>query len=256
MAVKLTQKPAMFISHLKEDIQTIRTKDPAARSMWEVLTCYPGLHALFFHRISHGLWLNNFRWLARFISHFSRWITGIEIHPGATIGRRVFIDHGMGIVIGETAILGDDCTIYQGVTLGGTSLTRGAKRHPTLEAGVIVGAGAKVLGSFTVGAGAKIGSNAVVVKPVPAGATAVGNPAHIVGSGDKSAQQEFSAYGVNAGDEDPIVQALHQLLAHLERSEAEQKRLREQLAAKGIDCGDCKDDGADDIARLKELLNR
>lgn len=246
----------MFIARLKEDIQVILKKDPAAQSWWEVLTCYPGLHALFFHRIAHMFWLNRFHWLASLTAHVSRWLTGIEIHPGATIGRRVFIDHGMGIVIGETAILGDDCTIYQGVTLGGTSLTRGAKRHPTLEAGVIVGAGAKVLGSFTVGAGAKIGSNAVVVKPVPAGATAVGNPAHIVGSGDKSAQQEFAAYGVNATDDDPIVQALHQLLAHLERSEAEQRRLRTQLESKGIDCGKCDDDSAGDMARLKELLNR
>ncbi|MGL4766793.1 MAG: serine O-acetyltransferase [Formosimonas sp.] len=246
----------MFIRHLKEDIQTIRHKDPAARSTWEVLTCYPGLHALFLHRVAHSLWLNNIRWLARFVSHLSRWFTGIEIHPGATVGRRVFIDHGMGIVIGETAVLGDDCTIYQGVTLGGTSLTRGAKRHPTLEAGVIVGAGAKVLGNFTVGAGAKIGSNAVVVKPVPAGATAVGNPAHIMGSNTpKAAQQEFAAYGVNATDDDPIVQALHQLLGHLERAEAEHQRLREHLTAKGIDCGTATN-SSDDMARIKELLDR
>ena len=136
----------MLLARLKEDIQTIRHKDPAARSTWEVLTCYPGLHALFMHRMAHSLWLNNFPWLARLLSHFSRGLTGIEIHPGATVGRRVFIDHGMGIVIGETAVLGDDCTIYQGVTLGGTSLTRGSKRHHTLESGVIVGAGAKVLG--------------------------------------------------------------------------------------------------------------
>lgn len=246
----------MLLARLKEDIQTIRHKDPAARSTWEVLTCYPGLHALFMHRMAHSLWLNNFPWLARLLSHFSRGLTGIEIHPGATVGRRVFIDHGMGIVIGETAVLGDDCTIYQGVTLGGTSLTRGSKRHPTLESGVIVGAGAKVLGGFTVGAGAKIGSNAVVVKPVPAGATAVGNPAHIVDINNKTAKQEFAAYGINSIDEDPIVQALHQLLTHLERSETELKDLRARLTSAGIDCGTTDKSGADDIAHLKELLDR
>jgi serine O-acetyltransferase len=138
-------------------------RDPAARSKLEVLTCYPGLHALMAHRLAHRLWNANFYWLGRFISHLSRMLTGIEIHPGATMGRRVFIDHGMGVVVGETAEVGDDCTIYQGVTLGGTSLTRGAKRHPTLGKGVIVGANAQVLGGFTVGDGARIGSGAVVV---------------------------------------------------------------------------------------------
>ncbi len=222
-----------MFTQIKEDIQTIRTKDPAARSTWEVITCYPGFHALTIHRLAHTLWLNKLYWLARFISHISRWLTGIEIHPGATMGRRVFIDHGMGIVIGETAEVGDDCTIYQGVTLGGTSLERGTKRHPTLEAGVIVGGGAKVLGSFTVGAGAKIGSNAVVVKPVPAGATAVGNPAHIVGSKPKEAEKPadatFSGYGVNTSEEDPITQTLKALNDRLERAEA---KLAQQ-AAKG-----------------------
>ena len=169
-----------MFTRLREDIATIRERDPAARSAWEVLTCYPGLHALVLHRLAHACWQAKRRWLARFISQMARFMTGIEIHPGATLGRRVFIDHGMGVVIGETAQIGDDCTIYQGVTLGGTSLTRGAKRHPTLERGVIVGAGAKVLGGFTIGADAKIGSNAVVTKPVPARGTAVGNPARII----------------------------------------------------------------------------
>lgn len=169
-----------MFTRLREDIATIRERDPAARSAWEVLTCYPGLHALVFHRLAHACWQARRRWLARFVSQIARFMTGIEIHPGATVGRRVFIDHGMGVVIGETAQIGDDCTIYQGVTLGGTSLTRGAKRHPTLERGVIVGAGAKVLGGFTIGADAKIGSNAVVTKPVPAGGTAVGNPARVI----------------------------------------------------------------------------
>ncbi|MDP9645956.1 serine O-acetyltransferase [Paraburkholderia caledonica] len=169
-----------MFTRLREDIATIRERDPAARSAWEVLTCYPGLHALVLHRLAHACWQARRRWLARFVSQMARFMTGIEIHPGATVGRRVFIDHGMGVVIGETAQIGDDCTIYQGVTLGGTSLTRGAKRHPTLERGVIVGAGAKVLGGFTIGADAKIGSNAVVTKPVPAGGTAVGNPARVI----------------------------------------------------------------------------
>ncbi|WP_345810868.1 serine O-acetyltransferase [Paraburkholderia sp. PREW-6R] len=169
-----------MFTRIREDIATIRERDPAARSAWEVLTCYPGLHALVLHRFAHACWQAKRRWLARVVSQMARFMTGIEIHPGATVGRRVFIDHGMGVVIGETAQIGDDCTIYQGVTLGGTSLTRGAKRHPTLERGVIVGAGAKVLGGFTIGADAKIGSNAVVTKPVPARGTAVGNPARII----------------------------------------------------------------------------
>ena len=166
-----------MFSHLQSDIQCILERDPAARTTWEVLTCYPGLHALILHRRAHWCWVHGFKWLGRFISHLSRWFTGIEIHPGALIGNRVFLDHGMGIVIGETAEIGDGCTIYQGVTLGGTSLYKGTKRHPTLGKNVVVGAGAKVLGGFTVGDGAKVGSNAVVTKPVPAGATAVGNPA-------------------------------------------------------------------------------
>lgn len=168
-----------MFNRIKEDINCILERDPAARTRWEVLTCYPGLHAIVMHRWANACWRHNFKWLGRFISHIARWLTGIEIHPGATIGRRVFIDHGMGVVIGETAEVGDGCTIYQGVTLGGTSLFRGAKRHPTLGQDVIVGANAMVLGGFTVGDGAKIGSAAVVVREVPAGATAVGNPARI-----------------------------------------------------------------------------
>lgn len=169
----------MFNS-LRENIACILERDPAARSKLEILTCYPGLHAIMAHKLAHRLWQAKFYWLGRMVSHLSRMLTGIEIHPGATIGRRVFIDHGFGVVIGETSEIGDDCTIYQGVTLGGTRLYKGAKRHPTLGKGVVVGAGAQVLGGFTVGDGARIGSNAVVVKPVPAGATAVGNPARII----------------------------------------------------------------------------
>ncbi len=171
-----------MLSRLRSDIQCILDRDPAARSTWEVITCYPGLHAIWWHRPAHWCWTHNLKWLGRFTSHIGRWLTGIEIHPGAVIGDRVFIDHGMGVVIGETAVVGDGCTIYHGVTLGGTSLYKGSKRHPTLGKDVVVSAGAKVLGGFEVGDGAKIGSNAVVIKPVPAGATAVGIPARIIPS--------------------------------------------------------------------------
>ena len=206
-----------MFSRLREDIACIRERDPAARSNWEVLTCYPGLHALALHRWAHRCWRADLLWLGRFISHLARFFTGIEIHPGATIGRHVFIDHGMGVVIGETAEVGDGCTIYQGVTLGGTALVKGAKRHPTLGRGVIVGANAQVLGGFTVGDGARVGSGAVVVKPVPAGATAVGNPARILQAEAEAAREEaasrmgFSAYGVTQGD-DPVAQAMKGLI--------------------------------------------
>jgi serine O-acetyltransferase len=182
-----------------------------------VLTCYPGLHALVLHRRAHWCWSHGFKWLGRFISHISRGLTGIEIHPGAQIGERVFFDHGMGIVIGETAQIGEGCTIYHGVTLGGTSLYKGAKRHPTLGRDVVIGAGAKVLGGFEVGDGAKVGSNAVVTKPVPAGATAVGNPARIIQAEQDAKREEvaskmgFSAYGVTQND-DPLSQALRGLI--------------------------------------------
>jgi serine O-acetyltransferase len=206
-----------MFSRLQEDIACIRERDPAARSTWEVLTCYPGLHALVLHRRAHACWQAGMPWLGRFISHVARFLTGIEIHPGATIGRRVFIDHGMGVVIGETAEVGDECTIYQGVTLGGTALVKGAKRHPTLGRGVIVGANSQVLGGFTVGDGARIGSGAVVVKPVPVGGTAVGNPARILQAEVDAAREAaasrmgFSAYGVTQGD-DPVAQAMKGLI--------------------------------------------
>ena len=174
-----------MLRQIREDIDCILERDPAARSRFEIITCYPGLHAIIIHRFAHRLWGMGWAWPARFISYVGRMITGIEIHPGARLGRRVFMDHGLGIVIGETADVGDDCTIYQGVTLGGTRLYKGEKRHPTLERGVVVGAGAKILGGFSVGENARVGSNAVVIKPVPAGATAVGNPARIVQKGDK-----------------------------------------------------------------------
>ncbi|MDI4633363.1 serine O-acetyltransferase [Pelomonas sp. V22] len=206
-----------MFQRLRDDIACILERDPAARSAWEVLTCYPGLHALQLHRLSHWCWTHGLRWLGRFLSNIGRFLTGIEIHPGATIGRRVFIDHGMGIVIGEMAEIGDGCTIYQGVTLGGTALVKGAKRHPTLEAGVIIGANACVLGGFTIGTGARVGSGAVVTRPVPAGATAVGNPARIIEAQADAKREEaaakmgFSAYGVTAGD-DPVAQAMKGLI--------------------------------------------
>ena len=206
-----------MFQRLREDINCIRERDPAARTAWEVLTCYPGLHAIVLHR--HAFWCRaqGLHWLARFVSHIGRFLTGIEIHPGATIGRRVFIDHGMGVVVGETAEIGDDCTIYQGVTLGGILLGRGTKRHPTLGRGVIVSANAQVLGGFTVGDGARIGASAVVLKAVPPGATAVGNPARVLLKTADGAREEaaakmgFSAYGITQGD-DPMAHAMKGLI--------------------------------------------
>ena len=193
-----------MFSRIREDIRCVFERDPAARSVFEVITCYPGFHALQLHRFSHCLWAVGLRWLARLSSHIGRFLTGIEIHPGATIGRRVFIDHGMGVVIGETAEIGDDCTLYHGVTLGGVSWDKG-KRHPTLGKGVVVGAGAKILGPFVVGDGAKVGSNSVVVKPVPAGATVVGIPARIVEHDHTdAARMAFDAYAVSADLDDPL----------------------------------------------------
>ena len=206
-----------FYRHLREDIVAIRERDPAARSTLEVLVCYPGLHAVLWHRLAHALWTRRFYLLGRCLSQAIRFLTGIEIHPGAQLGRRIFIDHGMGVIIGETAQIGDDCTIYQGVTLGGTSLVRGSKRHPTLESGVIVGAGAKILGSFTVGKNSKIGSNAVVTKPVPAHAVVIGNPARIITMSSKEAQPKqaaFLAYGLAPDADDPVSLAIHGLIEH------------------------------------------
>lgn len=207
-----------MLARLRSDIQCILERDPAARSTWEVVTCYPGLHAVWLHRPAHWCWVHGFKWLGRFISHLARFLTGIEIHPGAKIGERVFFDHAMGTVVGETAEIGDGCTIYQGVTLGGTSLYKGTKRHPTLGRDVVVSAGAKVLGGFEVGDGAKIGSNAVVIKPVPAGATAVGIPARIIPSQQgqsadvtEEVKPKFSAYGITQ-DDDPLSQAMRGLI--------------------------------------------
>jgi len=250
-----------MFNHLREDVAVVFERDPAARNSWEVLTTYPGVHALIVHRLSHWLWGYGLRWLARFISHLGRWFTGIEIHPGATIGRRVFIDHGMGVVIGETAIIGDDCTMYHGVTLGGTSWNKG-KRHPTLEQGVVIGAGAKVLGPIVVGEGAKIGSNAVVVKDVPPGATAVGIPARILDrekekQRDETAQKlGFSAYAVSDDMNDPMAKAIHALLDHVAQQDQRLQEIAQQLAKLGAEVpADAEVANAFDVNYLNKIVD-
>jgi len=232
-----------MFKRLREDINCVFERDPAARSAWEVLTCYPGFHALQLHRLSHWLWERRLRWLARWLSHWGRWVTGVEIHPGARIGRRFFIDHGMGVVIGETAEIGDDCTLYHGVTLGGTSWSKG-KRHPTLQRGVVIGAGAKVLGPLTVGEGARVGSNAVVVRDVPPGATAVGIPARIITSErdqvreEKAEKMGFSAYAVTRTEDDPVAKAIHGLLDHAVETDRRIEHLLELLQRAGVSLED------------------
>ena len=224
-----------MFARIKEEIGVVFERDPAARNTWEVITCYPGFHAMLVHRLSHRLWGAGLKWLARFVSHIGRWVTGIEIHPGARIGRRFFIDHGMGVVIGQTAEIGDDCTLYHGVTLGGTSWNPG-KRHPTLGNGVVIGAGAKVLGPILIGDGAKIGSNAVVVKPVPPGATAIGIPARIVES--REAQGRFAAYAVGRDVNDPLAQALHELIDHSAENDKRIEHILAELQRLGVKLGE------------------
>jgi len=229
-----------MFDHLREDISVVFERDPAARSTWEVLTTYPGLHALMVHRLAQRLWCWNLKWLARFVAHLGRWLTGIEIHPGAQIGRRVFIDHGMGVVIGETAEIGYDSTLYHGVTLGGTSWNKG-KRHPTLGKGVVVGAGAKILGPIFIGDGARVGSNAVVVKDVPAGATAVGIPARNIDPTqsevreNKAQKMGFSAYAISADMNDPVVKAIHGLLDHTVVLDQRVELILAQLKKMGVE---------------------
>jgi serine O-acetyltransferase len=207
----------MMWDRLREEIDAVFERDPAVRTRWEVISLYPGFHAILLHRLANHLWLWNLKWLGRFVSQLGRWFTGIEIHPGATVGRRVFIDHGMGVVIGETAEVGDDCTLYQGVTLGGTSWNKG-KRHPTLGRGVVVGAGAKIIGPIRIGDGAKVGSNAVVVREVPPEATVVGVPGRVVDNDSekrrlKSAEKMgFSAYGITDDSNDPVNKAITGLI--------------------------------------------
>lgn len=225
-----------MLAWLKEDIACVFERDPAAQSVLEIIMTYPGVHAVLIHRLSHRCWNAGFKRSARFISFLARWWTGIEIHPGAVIGRRFFIDHGMGVVIGETAVIGDDCTLYHSVTLGGTTWNKG-KRHPTLHNGVVIGAGAKVLGPIEVGAGARIGSNSVVLKPVPAGVTVVGIPAHIVESRDKKSERtaNFNAYGITADMPDPIAHAINQMLEHIKTLDTQIATLQNALQKAGID---------------------
>jgi serine O-acetyltransferase len=247
-----------MFARLREDISVVFDRDPAARNFFEVLTTYPGVHAIVIHRLSHRLWHLGLKWPARLLAHLARWLTGIEIHPGATIGHRVFIDHGMGVVIGETAELGDDCTLYHGVTLGGTSWKKG-KRHPTLGRGVIIGAGAKVLGPINLGEGAKVGSNAVVVKDVPAGATAVGIPARILDQ-ELAEQREhaarhmgFSAYAVSDDMNDPMAKAVHGLIDHSVSTDQRLEQILAELKRLGcaVEAGRKSDDGFD-----ADYLNR
>lgn len=236
-----------MFARIKDDIQGVFHRDPAARNTFEVLTNYPGLHAVWLHRVSHKLWKAEWKWLARTLSTFSRWLTGIEIHPGATLGRRVFIDHGMGVVIGETAEIGDDVTLYHGVTLGGTSWKAG-KRHPTLKNGSVVGAGAKVLGPITIGENAKVGSNSVVVKDIPDGATAVGIPGRIIISKekessatvnpqrDKIAQKYgFDAYAVAPDNPDPVANAMGIMLEHMHQMDTKVEEMCKVIQSLGGD---------------------
>jgi serine O-acetyltransferase len=255
-----------MLERIKEDIACVFGRDPAAQSVLEVVTSYPGFHAVQIHRISHACWNAGFKLLARLISHISRWLTGIEIHPGAQIGRRFFIDHGMGVVIGETAVIGDDCTLYHGVTLGGTTWNKG-KRHPTLHDGVVIGAGAKVLGPIEIGAGARIGSNSVILKPVPAGATVVGIPGHVIdmkARADKpqygwldsnpelakepeaqmkktdrdkiASKMGFDAYGATADMPDPVAYAINHMLDHIHSLDDQIAAMQKAINEAGINC--------------------
>ncbi len=236
-----------MFSRLREDIHCVFERDPAARNVFEVLTAYPGLHAVMYHRISHRLWSWGLKWLARMLSGLARWLTGIEIHPGATIGRRFFIDHGMGVVIGETAVIGDDCTLYHGVTLGGTSWQKG-KRHPTLGNNVVVGAGAKVLGPITIADGGRIGSNAVVVKDVPADTTVVGIPGRIVKRNKSSAVDErrkaiaakmgFDAYGTSQDMPDPVANAINCMLDHIHAMDSKMEEMCRAMKGMGAEMAD------------------
>ncbi len=243
---------AMNFKHFAEDIDSIIARDPAARSRLEVVLTYPGFHAVLAHRLSHWLWLRGWRVLGRFVSQAARWVTGIEIHPGATIGRRLFIDHGMGVVIGETAEIGDDVTMYQDITLGGTSPSvnsaaqKNTKRHPTLCDRVIVGAGAQVLGAITVGAGAKVGANAVVVSDVPAGALVVGIPAKIAAPRGADAG-DFAAYGLPNGVlPDPVARAIESLIDQVNRLQGRVALLEGELNGKAVRPN--ADNGADNRA--------
>lgn len=241
---------------LKEDINCVFERDPAARTAFEVLTTYPGVHAVLLHRLSHWLWQRGFKWLARMLSHIGRFLTGIEIHPGARLGRRFFIDHGMGVVIGETSEIGDDVTLYHGVTLGGTSWQKG-KRHPTLQDNVVVGAGAKILGPITIGANARIGSNAVVVKDIPPGASVVGVPGNIVTPKPDATRRRqemakrigFDAYGATQDMPDPLTNAINSLLDHIHGLEERLDALQKHQEEDGMKVSTAFDHGKKDLAK-------
>lgn len=228
-----------MFERLKSDIKCVFERDPAARNTFEVLTTYPGLHAILFYRMSHWLWLKNWKWSARWLSGWARWFTGIEIHPAAIIGERFFIDHGMGVVIGETAEVGDDCTLYHGVTLGGTSWKEG-KRHPTLGNVVVVGAGAKVLGPVIIADNVSIGSNAVVLKSISEGHTVVGIPGRVVDKSPKEQRRKkmaqkigFDAYGITAEMEDPVEKAIYSLLDHIQAQDEKLQALGDEIEKLG-----------------------
>ena len=233
-----------MFERIKEDIQCVFERDPAARTAFEVLTTYPGIHAVLFHRLSHRLWNMGLKWLARMLSNLARLFTGIEIHPGATIGRRFFIDHGMGVVIGETTEIGDDCTLYHGVTLGGTTWDKG-KRHPTLGRDVVIGAGAKVLGPVMINDGVRIGSNAVVLKDVPEGTTVVGVPGRVVtiktpAEPDSRRQaiakkMGFDAYGATRDMPDPVATAINGILDHMHIMDERLEQMCRELRSHGVD---------------------
>lgn len=243
-----------MFNRLRDDIRSIYARDPAARNAFDVMTNYPGMHAIWMHALTHRLWRWKLKWLARWLSNVARFFTGIEIHPGATLGRRFFIDHGMGVVIGETAEIGDDCTLYHGVTLGGTSWQPG-KRHPTLCNGVVIGAGAKVLGPITVGENARVGSNAVVVRDVPANATVVGIPGKVVGADkDKPATAGFAPYATQESGRDPLTPALLNLLQHLTEVDARMQSFENGLKANGISL-DCPQVTPIDRRKFQPLLD-
>ena len=218
-----------------EDVRSVFARDPAARNIFEVITCYSGVQAVIFYRLTHFLWRYKLRWLARFISTLARWITGIEIHPGAVIGRRFFIDHGMGVVIGETAIIGDDCMLYHGVTLGGTTWDK-VKRHPTLKNGVVIGAGAKILGPITLGNNVRVGSNSVVVRSIDDNETVVGIPGRIVRQKTEGGYS-FDSYAAKASgiSNDPTLQAVNSLIDRLSEMEKKLEKVSTKKPKKSIE---------------------
>lgn len=225
---------------INQDIQSVFQRDPAARNWFEIITCYSGVQAILLYRLTHKLWQLKLKWLARFISMLARWVTGVEIHPGATIGQRFFIDHGMGVVIGETSHIGDDCTLYQGVTLGGTSWEKG-KRHPTLGNNVVIGAGAKILGPIILGDDVRVGSNSVVVKSVDAKQTVVGVPGRVLKNNTKKTNQ-FEFYAVGSDVSDPSVKAINSILAHLHDVDAQLHKVSQVL-----DLQESADSSVDDL---------